>query len=292
MKISIANAPVSWGIMEIGARRRPDPKVFLNELAQAGYTGTELGPYGYLPTDSEELRKELNDRSLTMVSAFVPVALKEEEADLLPMRMVAHALREAGAEFIILSDAIWPERDDVAGRAQESGVAFSEADWEMARVNLLRALGDAARYGLRCVFHHHAGTYIETPEEVERLLDLAPVGLCLDTGHYAYGGGDPVEAVRKYGKRIEHLHLKDVSKKGLAAARKNKLTFFDAVEEGVFCPLGQGLVRFPEFFRELESMGYEGWAVVEQDIAAGPDKEDEPLRSAIASREYLRRFGI
>jgi len=121
---------------------------------------------------------------------------------------------------------------------------------------------------------------------------VAAVRLCLDTGHYAYGGGDPVEAVRKYGKRIEHLHLKDVSKKGLAAARKNKLTFFDAVEEGVFCPLGQGLVRFPEFFRELESMGYEGWAVVEQDIAAGPDKEDEPLRSAIASREYLRRFGI
>src|SRR5712692_3762027 len=194
MTIRLANAPVSWGIMEVEGWSPPFPyATFLDELKQAGYAGTELGPYGYLPTDPAALRRELAPRSLALTSAFVPLWLKEAGADLAEARAAGQLLRDLGARYLVLSDALWPEREAVAGRVPQSGIRLTDAEWRTL-VDNIRAVSElAASLALRCVFHHHAGTYIETPDEVARLLDSTGLGLCLDTGHYAYGGGDPVE---------------------------------------------------------------------------------------------------
>lgn len=297
MKIRVVNAPVSWGIMEVEGWSPPlTYGTFLDELKAAGYEGTELGPYGYLPTDPEKLRAEIARRSLTLTSAFVPLRLKEPGADLAGARVVGELLHALGARYIVLADDLWPEREAVAGRVEQSGVLLTDADWRTVAENVRAVIRQAADLGLRCVFHHHAGTYIETLAEVARLLEMTEVGLCLDTGHYAYGGGDPVEAVQKFGKRVEYLHFKDLDPTRLRAACEARVGFLDGVRAGVFCELGAGCVRFPELLAALDRVSYDGWAVVEQDVdatAAPAAGAPTPFESARASREYLRsKLGI
>jgi len=262
---------------------------FLDELNSAGYRGTELGPYGYMPVDAKELGGELRRRSVELISAFVPLKLKEREMDLEPARAVGYLLSGLGAHHLVIADALWPEREAIAGRVEENAVRLSDREWATAADNIRAASSVASEFGLRCVFHHHAGTYIETPAEVSRLLEVSDVGLCLDTGHYVYGGGDPVDAVRTFGKRVEYLHFKDVDANRLAQARGKKLGFLDGVRAGVFCELGKGCVRFPDLLAELDRIGYDGWAVVEQDVDPRSKSGKTPLDSAKASREYLRK---
>ncbi len=289
MKIRLANAPVSWGIMEVEGWSPPLAYgTFLDELKSAGYQGTELGPYGYLPTDANVLRAELERRSLTLTSAFVPLPLKQRGAQLEEARTVGRLLRDLGARYLVLSDALWSEREAVAGRVPDNAVRLTEAEWQIVAENVRAVSAVAAELDLRCVFHHHVGSYIETPGEVARLLELTDIGLCLDTGHYAYSGGDPVEAVRAFGARVEYLHFKDLDPVRLRAANSAKLSFLDGVRAGVFCELGAGCVRFRELLEGLQRSGYDGWAVVEQDVDAGGASAKTPYQSARASREYLR----
>lgn len=289
MKVLPANAPVSWGIMEVEGWSPPlDYTEFLDELRKAGYQGTELGPYGYMPPDAEELGGQLKRRSLALISAFVPLQLKDIEPDLEPVEAVGRLLSDLGAHHLVLADALWPEREAVAGRVPETSVRLTDREWEIVARNTRAACEVAGELGLRCVFHHHAGTYIETPEEVSRLLAMTDVGLCLDTGHYVYGGGDPVEAVKLFGKRVGYLHFKDVDPGRLKYARERRLGFLDGVRAGVFCELGKGCVRFQELLAELDRIGYDGWAVVEQDVDPSGNSARKPFDSAVASREYLR----
>jgi inosose dehydratase len=291
----IATAPVSWGIFEIegfGAQR-PYFEV-LEEMSRAGYEGTELGPYGYLPTDPQLLRRELAERHLELVTAFVPISLSEPEhfeRGLSDVLRVADLLRALDVRLLVLADALSPRRMAIAGRVTpEDGL--TESQWEAAAAFLHRAASACRARGLRIAFHHHAGTFVETPWEVERLLamtDPEEIGLCLDTGHLVYGGGDPIRAVRTYGPRIWHVHAKDVNPKILDRVRREPLTFPEAVQEGVFCPLGDGVVDFPTLIRELRAQGYQGWIVVEQD--ADPNRPGvDPLRDAVRSRMYLRQI--
>jgi inosose dehydratase len=144
-------------------------------------------------------------------------------------------------------------------------------------------------------FHHHVGTHVETPEEVDRLLQELPasaMGLCLDTGHYAYGGGDPVELLRQHPGRVTWLHLKDVDVSRIEEARQRKLDFHAAVRHGVFAPLGQGSVDFARCLELLREQDYRGWGVVEQDVLPGGTGADAPLPNATAARQFLRRFGV
>ncbi len=293
MTIRPANAPVSWGVMEVEGWSPPLAYWrFLDELKAAGYEATELGPYGYLPTDPGRLKQELERRSLRLISAFVPLRLKDPEVDLGPARQVGQLLGALGAPCLVLSDALWPERQAVAGRAAESQVHLTDPEWQTVAANVAAVCRLAAGLGLGCVFHHHAGTYVETPTEVRRLLASTEVGLCLDTAHYVYGGGDPVEAVESFGRRVEYLHFKDLDPARLAAARRDRLGFLDGVRAGVFCPLGTGVVRFRELLEALDGIGYDGWAVVEQDVDAAPAGSSAPFENARASREYLRGLGV
>jgi inosose dehydratase len=203
---------------------------------------------------------------------------------------VAHLLAETGARSIVLADEMSKSRMAVSGRVDDSLDGMSDAQWESA-AQILRRVADSCRaLGLSAVFHHHAGTYVETPGEVARLCDSVDadlLGLCLDTGHYFFGGGDPVEAVRLYGTRIRHLHLKDVLPSILESARRDGAGFLEAVGRGVFCELGEGAVDLRKVVQEVTALGRSEWAIVEQDVDAR-NENVKPFESALRSRRYLR----
>ncbi len=288
MPMRFATAPVSWGVMEVETwERRTGCGEVLDEMVRAGYEGTELGPWGFLPTDPEALKQELDRRGLALVGAFVPMALACPEchdAALEAVEQTARLLAAASAGVIVLADAMDAGRMAVAGSATASH-AMPDEQWPAAMRLVEQAAWIASDSGLRAVFHHHAGTFVETPAEVERLMHASSVGLCLDTGHYYYGGGDPVRAARRWRDRIWHLHLKDVRPSVLADVRARKIGYMEAVSRGVFCPLGEGGVDLPGVLRELAN--FNGWAVYEQDVDPSRDPAP-PVESAARSREYLR----
>ncbi len=295
MAIKVGTAPVSWGIMEVEGWGGQQPyDSVLDQMREAAYSGTELGPYGYFPTDPRRLTEELSARGLVLVSAFVPIPLAEpdrHEAGLAEAVRTAELLAASGARLIVLADVMTRQRMALAGRVDDARDGMSDAQWTAAAKMLTRVTRACRDLGLDSVFHHHAGTYVETPREVERLCNLVEadlLGLCLDTGHYFYGGGDPVEAVRMYGSRIRHLHLKDVRPDVLEAVRRDGVDFLEAVRRDVFCELGEGAVDFPRIISDLTTAGFDGWAIVEQDTDATKPGV-RPLESAIRSRRYLHQ---
>lgn len=295
MNIKVGNAPVSWGVMEVTGwgDQLPYRKV-LDEITKAGYAGTELGPFGYFPTEPKELAAELAEHGLQLVTAFVPIPLIDparHAAGYQEAMKVAHLLAQAGARLIILADEMSEGRMAVSGRVDESRDGMSDSQWEGAG-QILRSIAEACReLGLSAVFHHHAGTFVETPNEVARLCDITDpdlLGLCLDTGHYFFGGGDPVEAVRLYGTRIRHLHLKDVRLPILESARRDGIGFLEAVRRGVFCELGAGAVDLKKVIQDMTACGYSEWAIVEQDVDTSSQSVN-PFESALRSRQYLKK---
>jgi inosose dehydratase len=264
----------------------------LDEMVQAGYDGTELGPYGFLPTEPAHLKEELAQRGLALLGAFVPLPLATAERHEIGFQeaiKTADLLANSGAPFMVLADEMSDARMAVGGRASESDGMTSE-QWREAAKLLARTAKECTRRRLRPVFHHHVGTFIETPAELDLLCavtDPELLGICLDTGHYYYGGGDPVEAVRRYGKRIQHLHFKDVSPATLELVRHEKVPYLDAVRRGVFCELGEGAVDLRKVVEQLSQTDFEGWAVVEQDVDT-TNPNVRPLESAHRSRQYLR----
>jgi len=301
MTMRVGNAPVSWAVYEADRPNPPYARV-LDEIAAAGYEGTELGPYGYLPTEAGALGRELESRKLALGSSFVPLPL--EDAASRP-QSVATALRVARllatqqVEELILADDEDPERQKIAGRVPADGSAgWSDAQWREACATV-DAVAHALRdeLAMRVVLHHHAGTFVETPQEVERFLadtDPASVGLLLDTGHFVYGGGDPLELVRRHGSRVRYVHLKDARADELQRVRDTKIAMGEAWARGVFCPLGDGVVDFPRVIEALRGQAYSGWLIVEQDVVpdAAGRLSPEPFASAKQSRAYLQRLGL
>lgn len=298
MTINLASAPVSWGIYEFeGIEPKFHYTSVLDEIAETGYVGIELGPWGYLPTDPDVLHEELTKRGLQLLSAFVPVKLVDadaHEAGVQEALKVGRLLAALGAKKIVLADdnGKVPELVQNAGRRVGSKLSAGEWDVVAAGVNLIaRRIHD--ELGLSIAFHHHCAGYIETPDETRELLmrtDAALVGLCLDTGHWHFAGGDAVAAVKEFGQRVTYLHLKDCHPAVAQQARQAGQDYFAAVAAGVFCPLGQGEVDFAGVIKAMDGLGYEGWAIVEQDILT--DDLDEPKRSSRANREYLKALGL
>jgi inosose dehydratase len=298
--IKVANAPVSWGAIEFeNDRGGLKYAQVLDEIQETGYGGTELGDWGFLPTEPEHLADELATRELSLVGAFVQASLwdpaSHDDGRVRALR-AAHLMAAAGGDqaFIILSDdnATVEVRTQNAGRIRpEHGL--HESQW--------RALGEGAdliaqavfdETGLRTTFHHHGGGYVETPAEVEELLGRTNpdmLGLCLDTGHFALGGGDPAEAIRSFGDRIWHIHFKDFDPAVAARSKQEDWDYLDLVREGVFSELGEGKVDFPAVLNAMRAVGYDRWIVVEQDLFPGTGT---PKESALRNREYLRKLGI
>jgi len=292
--IRVGNAPVSWGVMEVaGWGKQIAYSQLLDEIRAAGYDGTELGPYGYFPTNPGHLATELSKRNLQLIASFVPIPLAHRDRHESARKEaieVAQLLAQTGARLIVLADEMSESRMAVSGRVDDLHDGMTDSQWDDAVQLLTRIARDCRTLGLSAVFHHHAGTFVETPTEVARLCagtDPDLLGLCLDTGHYFFGGGDPVEAVRLYSSRIGHLHLKDVRLSVLQTVREEKVGFLEAVRRGVFCELGEGNVDLKTVVHDVANAGFAGWAVVEQDVDTRNDNV-KPLESAIRSRQYLR----
>jgi len=298
MAIKIASAPVSWGIYEF---EDIEPKFHytqvLDEIKETGYIGLELGPWGYLPTDPDVLREELNKRGLQLLSSFVPVKLVDEqahaEAEAFALK-VGKLLAALDAKYIVLADdnATVPELIDKAGK--RSGSLLDDAQWDVVAKGVNRIARKVQdELGLGLVFHHHGGGYVETPVETRKLMkrtDPELVGLCLDTGHWHFGGGDAVECVKEFGERVRYLHFKDCDASILNKVRSENLNYREAMQAGIFCELGKGDVDFPAVIAEMQKLGYDGWAIVEQDVLV--DDPTAPKRISQANRDYLKRIGL
>jgi len=298
-RLRVANAPCSWGVLEFEGMSDPaDADQVLDEIAASGFAGTELGDWGFMPTDSGALADALQARGLSMVGGFVPVPLgrpAEAEAGITVAVKTAKLLAAVAPEaFIVLADdnGSDPIRTAHAGRIR-SEHGLDEAAMDTAAniaTRVARAVLEAS--GLRTVFHHHAAGFIETPLESASFLsrtDPDLLGLCLDTGHWTFGGGDPVQALKDHGDRVWHVHFKDCDPAVVREVTTSGQNYFTAVQRGVFCDLGQGGVDFPAVVECLSERDYSGWIVVEQDVLPGMGS---PLQSAVRNRGYLARLGL
>lgn len=297
--IRVANAPCSWGVIENVSGERGGYVQVLDEMQQTGYAGTELGDWGFMPTDPDKLQQELEARHLKLLASWVSVYLHDEarhaqsEAEVL---RTARQLALVGGptNFVVLGNDPYtdPVRTLNAGRIKpEHGM--SEAQWKVFVEGANRIARAVKREtGLRTVFHHHIGTWIETPEETATLLertDPEVLGLVFDTGHYSFGGGDPVEGLKRHADRIWHVHFKDHQPEVAARSRLEGWDGIQSVGHGVFCELGKGDVNFPAVLAELKRRNYDGWIVVEQDVLPGMGS---PKESAQRNRDYLRSIGL
>jgi inosose dehydratase len=299
-KLRVGNAPCSWGTLEF-AEAKGEQIGFsrmLDELVETGYTGTELGDWGYMPSEPGALQRELERRGLVMLGAFVPVALKnagEHDAGVATAVRTARllaAVASAPKPYLVLADANGtnPERTRLAGRIPACA-GLSAAEWAVFAAGANRvAQAVLDETGLRTVFHHHCAGYVETPEEIATFLELTDprkVGLVFDTGHFTYGAGHAgvVKALERYGDRVWYVHFKDCDPNLAARARAEEWDYFTALRHGVFCELGKGSVDFPAVIRWLAGRGYDGYVLVEQDVLPGMGA---PKEGARRNREYLR----
>ncbi|MEP6694376.1 MAG: TIM barrel protein [Chloroflexota bacterium] len=295
-RIRIGTAPISWGACEIPewGEQLPYTQV-LDEMATTGYEGTELGPWSYLPTDPVTLRHELGARKLALAGAFCPVTLHVRDRRAAAMRTARETidlLAATGAPVLVLADAGDERRTAIAGRVPADGSSgFSHGEWRRFSDGVNEVARYARERGLVTAFHPHAASYVERPEEIARLMrdtDPTLVGLCLDTGHVAYGGGDPAEIARTHARRIRHVHLKDLRREIRANTLARRLDFRDAVGLGVFAPLGDGSLDLRGTLAALRAVGYAGWVIVEQDVRLGVGNRSSPMQDAERSRAFLR----
>jgi inosose dehydratase len=300
-KIKIANAPCSWGALEFELEGKSlGYEQVLDEIAETGYIGTELGDWGFMPTDPKELHAEIAKRNLSLLGAFVPVALSNEaahEPGVLKALQVAELMYDAGYKnsFIVLAD----ENGSVEYRTKNAGRINGTGGLNDAQVKTFAAGAEKVakavkdRYGMRTVFHHHCAGFVETPAEIETFLQSTNpelIGLCFDTGHYKFGGGkNALDVLEKYWDRIWHLHFKDYSPEVAAASAKNNWDYFQSVQNGVFCELGKGDVDFKAIKNFLVGKNYDGWIVVEQDVLPGMGN---PKKCAENNRKYLETIGL
>ena len=292
MTIRVGTAPDSWGVWYPSDARQMPWQRFLDEVVEAGYDAIELGPFGYLPTDPNTLAAELQRRGLHVAGGTFQADLDRNDSWISvesDVRRICDVLTCIGARFLVVLDQAYTDsRGAIVGpqRLDQSG-------WSRLRDTLHR-LGDyAASRDLTAVFHPHADTTVQDEAEIEHLLatsDPSLVHLCLDVGHHAYAGGDPVAFFQKHHTRVKYLHLKDVNARVAERARNAGIGFTRAVAEGAFVDLGAGSVDLPGLSQAARAVGFSGWGIVEQDMYPAPF--DKPLPIARHNRVYLQANDI
>lgn len=305
MSITVANAPISYGAFELTVGidpNVPDGISILDEVSRSGYAGIDLGPVGYLGVGAE-LGERLAGRDLGLAGAYleipyadaagVDVMLPELDAMLDTFDAVA-PYRRGPAPRPTIADAGSEFRRGNPGRAwQDRSMGMDEPTWDEFAKGLARVVDRCRRRGYEPTFHHETGTFIEAPWEIERLLEVSDVDLCLDTGHFLIGGGDPLEALRSWRSRINHVHLKDAHQSVMAGIIADGAPTPQIWVREAFPALGGGDVDVDGIVSELISSDYQGWLVVEQDIM--PQTAERFARAAAdqrANRDYLAERGI
>jgi len=304
--IRIASAPVSFGVDEIVVTDAwmPRPDDMLDWMVDIGFEGTELGPPGFMG-DAREVRERLTTRNLELVGAFLPQHFSrnekaaEDRAWLRDsLRLIRDGAPEGSRPLAVLSDHFdEPERLAFSGRIADHPEAWLSPDrFEALMTNLHRAAELCRTEGFEPVLHPHAGTYVETADEIARVMDrLDPslVGLCLDTGHFRFGGADPAQAVDDYHELIRHVHIKDCRTQVMDDVKAEGKGLEEALSRGVFCQLGLGDSGIDAVIDALRRHDYRGWFVIEQDqFLRATDTPEMVVAVQRANREYLRRFGV
>lgn len=285
--LRLATGPVTWGVDFAGTPTNPPWERVLDEIAASGLGALELGPVGYLPEEPATLRDALASRGLTAVGSFVFEDLHDAAAAehaLAVAERACRAIAAAGGGVLVIIDRPSEERAATAGRPQAAR-RLAQPEWETLLATIGRVAAVARDHGLRPAVHPHAGSCLEFEDELERLVADGDLDLCLDTGHLAYAGADPVAALARFAERLAHVHLKDVDGAVLARVRDEALGFWEAVAAGIFCPLGHGVVDLPAVLAELERQRYDGFATIEQDRVPGSGAPLEDLRRSL--REAL-----
>ena len=309
-RIQVGNAPCSWGTLEFeGLDANPiGYKQMLDELVETGYTATELGDWGFMPTDPVALREEIESRNLVMLGAYIHVAFKypasvasRREEVLKTARLLASSSPNHKSYLILADDnAADPVRSAVAGRAT-TDIGLSASEWRV----FARGVDEIARAvegetGLPSLFHHHCAGYVETPAEIDALLentDSKLVNLVFDTGHYVFGAGaeglgcdgNLYPVLERYGERIAYVHFKDCDPGVASQSRREQWEYLKSLRQGVFCELGKGCVDFKGVYTWLQKRKYSGWVLVEQDVLPGMGS---PKDSAQRNRDYLKSIGL
>ncbi len=284
--IRIAGAPISWGVCEVpGWGHQMGPDRVLTEMAALGLEAMEFGPLGFLPEDAQGRKATLAKHNMSAVGGFFPVVLHDPGFDPLPsIEKELDAYIAADAEVLVLAAETGLDGYD-APRPE-----MAEENWQTMADNLTRISDYAASKGITAVIHPHAGTMVETKADVDEVLARTTMPFCLDTGHMWIGGTDPVAFAQDHGDRVGHVHFKDVRLDIAQRVRDGELSYYDAVTQGLYTPLGQGDVDVRGITSTLISQGYAGWFVLEQDnvMRAEPDANGGPMVDAKTSVEFLR----
>ena len=293
-RLRVGSAPDSWGVWFPDDPQQVPWRRFLDEVSESGYEWIELGPYGYLPTDPDRLTEETASRGLKVSAGTVFTSLHHGpdvwDATWEHVSQVADLTKAMGAEHLVVIPSFW--RDDKTSEELEPRELTRE-QWghlTSGMERLARQVRDT--HGLGLVIHPHADTHIDTEEHVARFLDATDsdlVNLCLDTGHYAYCGGDSVKLIETYGERIGYLHLKQVDPEILEEVVRDEIPFGPAVKKGVMCEPPLGVPAMEPVLQAAQGLGIDLFAIVEQDMY--PCAPDAPLPIAERTRRFLRTCG-
>jgi inosose dehydratase len=301
-RIAVANAPVSYGAFEITVGvdpNVPEPLTLLDWVSEAGYIGIDLGPVGYLG-DAETLPGRLSERGLGLAGGYLelpfsePARLAEALPELEALLDIFDSVKGLGpAPKPTLADAGSPVRSRYPGRAAvDRSVSLDNAAWQRFADGLARVVERCRGRGFDPTFHHHTATYVEAQWEIERLLELSDVGLCLDTGHLLLGRGNPITAIRDWSERINQVHLKDARISRLEEIVAEAAPVEEIWRRQAFCALGDGDIDIPQVLDGLAEIGYAGWLVVEQDVLPDPANPAQPAADQQRNRAYLQARGL
>jgi inosose dehydratase len=267
----------------------------MSQIAEAGFNYTELGPYGFYPSDPATLSRELNQRQLTVIAGFIFQPLHEpalEKQVLEIAKQTCALLSRVGAQHLVLIDHISDERMSSAGN--QSKAVPLDSGRQRFMIDLIQQLGGIAKgRGIVPVLHQHAGSYLEFEDEIEQVLsqlDPEPIGICIDTGHMAYAGIDAVKFYQRHQERVKYFHFKDIDPAIHRRVVETGVPFLEAVSQHIFSPLGRGVTDWPALRKALAQSRFEGYATIEQDV--DPGNPTDPLSDARASLHYLRSIGF
>jgi inosose dehydratase len=257
-------------------------------MQAAGYVATEWATE--MPQDPGVLAADLQARGLRLLGGYVELELRTAakcKQEIQRGVEIGKFFRSLGGSFLIAADGGDQRRVQEAGHVNPSG-GLTDSQWR-SLCDGLNDLGATLKStSIQVVFHNHVGTYVETEAETSRLLDGTDpslVGWCLDCGHLAYGGGDTLRMLEKYGSRVGYVHIKDVDGRILQMSHEQEWSFLEALKRFIFTPLGEGMVNIPAVIRALKSHRYDGWLVIEQDTTPL-----DPTMIARENRLYLERL--
>lgn len=305
MGINICGAPCCWGVDDVKNPYLPPWKRVLKEAGEAGYRAIELGPYGYLPIDTEVVSAELKKHELAIVAGTIFDDLvaadnyqsllrqTEEICQLITSlpELPVHEGQHFPTPYLTVMDWGHDERDYAAGHPDRAP-RLKDADWNTMMEHIRGICRKAAEYGVRPVIHPHAGGYIEFADEIDAMVRDIPydlAGLCLDTGHLYYSGMDPSEWLKKYVDRLDYVHFKDVDEDVYRQVLSEHIRFFEGCGKGAMCPIGKGVLDYPGIHRTLKEIGYSGYITIEQE--RDPRNSDTSLEDVKESVLYLKSVG-